>query len=77
MNRGPVAVFADVLEQELKDPKFAEDFAEQTLKLDLALKIQKLRKTKKFTQKQFAQAMGTSQTAIVRIESGDYATALS
>jgi DNA-binding XRE family transcriptional regulator len=72
MNKSPVAIFADVLEEELKDPKFAEDFAGEALKLDIALKIQKLRKAKKYTQKQFAQVMGTSQGAIARIESGDY-----
>ena len=60
------------LTEDLKDPKFRAIFEEERLKLDLAIKIIKLRKEKRLTQAEFARRMGTSQQAISRIESGDY-----
>ena len=64
--------FDDYLAKKLKNREFKKNFEEESLKLDLAIKIIKLRKQLKLTQNQFADRMNTSQEAISRIERGDY-----
>ena len=62
----------DLLKKEFKNRKSKELFEEESLKLRLAMQIMKLRKQRKFTQKRFAELMGTSQAAVSRIEKGNY-----
>ena len=72
MRKPKVRKLRDRLREDLKDPKFRQQFEAERRALGLALKIVKLREKKGLTQTQLARLMGTSQQAISRIESGDY-----
>ena len=72
MRKPKVRKLRDRLREDLKDPKFRQQFEVERRALGLALKITKLREKKGLTQAQLARLMGTSQQAISRIESGDY-----
>jgi len=63
-----------VLSKKLKDKDFKRYYEEEDKKLPLGLKIAKLRQKSNLTQKQLARKIHTSQTAISRIEQGDYAS---
>jgi DNA-binding XRE family transcriptional regulator len=73
MKEGKVRTFRSRLSEDLKDPEFKAHYQEEQLALKLALKIAKLRDKKGLSQQEMAKLMGTSQQAISRIESGDYA----
>jgi ribosome-binding protein aMBF1 (putative translation factor) len=60
------------LERELKNPKFAKGFYEESEKTRLAIKIAEAREKRKMTQKQLAEKVGTSQSVIARIENPSY-----
>jgi len=64
--------FQKLLKKELKNPEFAKAFTEESEKLDIALKIQKLRVRKGITQEELAKRIGTSQSVISRIENANY-----
>jgi transcriptional regulator with XRE-family HTH domain len=60
------------LEQQLKDPVFAERFKKAGEAWDVALKLASLRKASGLSQKQLAKRLGTSQQQISRLESPSY-----
>ena len=72
MRKPKIRKLRDRLREDLKNPKFRQQFEAEQRALALALKIAKLREKKGLTQTQLARLMGTSQQAISRIESGDY-----
>jgi DNA-binding Xre family transcriptional regulator len=72
MEKTKIRTFQDRLREDLKDPEFLKHFKEEQNALVLALKIAKLRKRKRLTQKRLAERMGTSQQAISRLEGGEY-----
>ena len=67
----PTTDFQDHLRQELKDPKFKKAYDEYGRQLDVAYKMLLLRKKAKISQAQLAKRMGTTQSNVARMESGD------
>ena len=61
-----------VLDRKLRDPEFRKHYEEEGRKLDLGLKITKLRKHLGMSQAMLAKKMRTSQATVARLESGDY-----
>ena len=73
MKKSKVRTFRSRLQEDLKDPEFKVQYEEERAALQLAMKIAKLREKRGLSQQQLAKLMGTSQQAISRIESGEYA----
>jgi len=61
-----------VLKEKLQDNKFKQYFEEERDKLQIALKVATIREEKGLTQAQLAKKIHSSQTAISRIENGEY-----
>lgn len=71
-NRYPSPIsFDEDLKKWLKNKKHRVAFEKEKLRLDIALLLIDLRKKKKMSQKSLAEKIGTSQSAIARIESGN------
>lgn len=68
----PRTNFDIYLEQQLKDPDFAERFKKAGEAWDVALKLASLRKASGLSQKELAKRVGTSQQQISRLESPAY-----
>src|SRR5512136_274495 len=64
--------FDRYLEQQLKDPDFAERFKKAGEAWDVALQLTSLRKASGLSQKELAERVGTSQQQISRLESPSY-----
>jgi ribosome-binding protein aMBF1 (putative translation factor) len=63
--------FEKYLEKQLKDPEFREEY-EKLEPLYTVIKLEiKLRNEKRLSQKELAERMGTSQSAIARFERGN------
>ena len=62
--------FQDVLKKELKNPVFKKHYDEYGKQLEIAYQILQLRKKKKISQAQLAKKIGTKQSNVARIESG-------
>src|SRR4030043_1503649 len=60
------------LEEQLKDPDFAERFKKAGEAWDVAIKLASLRKSSGMSQKELAKRVGTSQQQISRLESPSY-----
>lgn len=60
------------LEDQLKDPDFAERFEKAGEAWDVALQLAALREESGLSQKELAQRVGTSQQQISRLESPSY-----
>ena len=60
------------LEEQLKDPNFAERFKKAGRAWDVALRLASLRKASGLSQKELAKQVGTSQQQISRLESPSY-----
>ena len=60
------------LEEQLKDPDFAERFKKAGEAWDVAIKLASLRKASGLSQKELAKRIGTSQQQISRLESPSY-----
>ena len=60
------------LEEQLKDPGFAERFKKAGEAWDVAVKLSSLRKASGLSQKELAKRIGTSQQQISRLESPSY-----
>jgi len=58
------------LQEQLKDPKFKKYYDEFGKQLEIAYAILQLRKQLGLSQKQLAKKVGTTQSNIARIESG-------
>ncbi len=66
------ANFDQYLEEQLKDPEFAQRFAKAGEAWELALEIARLREEAGLSQKELAKRLGTTQQQISRIESPAY-----
>ncbi len=62
----------EVLKKKLKNKNFKKLYEEESIKLRIGYKIAQLRLKRGLTQKQLATKIHTSQTAIARIEKGEY-----
>lgn len=60
------------LEEQMKDPAFAERFGKAGEAWDVALQLASLRKDSGLSQKELAKRVGTSQQQISRLESPSY-----
>ena len=74
MNKKPKKIiypsFERYLDQQLKDPEFKRGYEEEGRKLEVALQVIQLRKKKKMSQAALAKKIGTRQSNIARLESG-------
>lgn len=61
--------FRDYLIEHLKDPSVREAYEEEGLFVELAIQIARLRAKKKFSQRELAKRLHTSQQTISRLES--------
>ncbi len=64
--------FREYLAGELRDPAFAAVFEEEKEKVDLAIKLLKIRRRAGLSQKELADRIGTSQSVIARMENPEY-----
>jgi len=62
--------FNEYLAAELKNPKFRKYYDEYGRQLELAYKILQMRKAKKISQLELAKKIGTTQSNVARLESG-------
>mgnify|MGYP001559541101 FL=1 len=62
--------FQDYLNEQLKDPVFKKYYDEYGKQLEIAYQILQLRKKKGVSQSLLAKKIGTKQTNIARLESG-------
>jgi len=62
--------FQDVLKEKLKNKEFKQYFDEYGKQLEIAYQILELRKKKKMSQKELAEKIGTTQSNIARMETG-------
>ena len=62
--------FQDYIKEQLKNPIFKKHYDEYGKQLEIAYQILKLRKQKKLSQLELAKKVGTKQSNIARIESG-------
>ncbi len=58
------------LQQKLKDPKFKKHYDEAGKQLEVAYRVQQLRKAHGISQSQLAKKLGTTQSNIARLEAG-------
>lgn len=62
--------FQAYLKKQLKDPEFKKHYGEYGKQLEIAYQILQLRKKKHISQAQLAKKIGTKQSNIARMESG-------
>lgn len=62
--------FQEYLAEKLKNPKFKKYYDEYGKQLEIAYQILKLRKQKRMTQAELAKKIGTKQSDVARMESG-------
>jgi transcriptional regulator with XRE-family HTH domain len=68
-----MGAISEVLKADFRDDgEFAEEYAESFLDTSVATQIKVLREDSKMSQKQLGEAIGTTQTAISRIENVNY-----
>lgn len=63
--------FEKHLQEEMKNPEFRKAYHEAGVRLEIAYKINRLRKKQKVSQQELAKRIGTTQSAVARIENGD------
>ena len=63
--------FEDYLAKELRDPEFKRLYDEAGRQLEIAYRINHLRRRQKISQADLAKKVGTTQSNIARIESGN------
>ncbi|OGN09573.1 MAG: hypothetical protein A3J46_02325 [Candidatus Yanofskybacteria bacterium RIFCSPHIGHO2_02_FULL_41_11] len=71
MNRHNTIDFKNHLKQELKNKQFKKYFNEYGRQLEIAYLIAQKRKQAKISQKELAQKIGTTQSNVARMESGN------
>ena len=69
-----MAAIGETLRNDLRDPEFAEVYAETFLDTYIATQIKVLREQREMTQAQLAALLGTTQTVVSRIESVNYSS---
>lgn len=69
-----MADIAKTLAVELRDREFSEGYSESFLDTYVSTQIKVLREQRRMTQKQLAEALGTSQTVVSRIEGAGYSS---
>ena len=62
--------FQEYLKEQLKNPEFKKYYDEYGKQLEIAYQILQLRKKKKMSQKELAKKIGTKQSNIARMETG-------
>lgn len=62
--------FQEYLEKQLKNPEFKKYYDEYGKQLEIAYQILQLRKRKKMSQAELAKKIGTKQSNIARMETG-------
>jgi len=62
--------FQEYLKDQLKNPEIKKHYDEYEKQLEIAYKILQLRKKKKLSQAELAKRIGTKQSNIARMESG-------
>jgi transcriptional regulator with XRE-family HTH domain len=65
---------SDALRVELRDPEFSEGYAESFLNSYVATQIKVIREQRQMKQSDLAREVGTTQTAISRIENVNYSS---
>jgi transcriptional regulator with XRE-family HTH domain len=65
---------SDALRSELRDPEYSEGYAESFLNSYIATQIKVIREQRKMKQSDLAREVGTTQTAISRIENVNYSS---
>ena len=60
--------FSDILKEDLKNPEFRKAFEEEEIYASIAIQIAKIREKQKFTQKELARRLHTTQQTISRLE---------
>ena len=71
MNRKKRNRFEDHLAAQLKDPEFRALYDREREALRIGMEVVQRRRALRLTQAQLARAVGTSEAAISRLESGD------
>jgi DNA-binding XRE family transcriptional regulator len=61
-----------LLKKQLKNKDFAREYKKQEKEFKIAIEVIELRKRARMTQAELAQKAKTSQSAIARLESGEY-----
>ncbi|MBI3626719.1 helix-turn-helix transcriptional regulator [Candidatus Uhrbacteria bacterium] len=69
--------FQEYLAEELKDPQFKKYYDYYGVQLEIAYQLLHLRKQKGLSQKQLAKMIGTKQSNVARMESGNQNFSLS
>ena len=69
-----MSVISDSLRSELRDAEYSEGYAESFLNSYVATQIKVIREQRQMTQSDLAREMGTTQTAISRIENVNYSS---
>lgn len=62
--------FDEYLARRLEDPAFRALYEEERERAHLAVQIREIRRRRGWTQAEFARRLGTSQSAVARLESG-------
>ena len=62
------------LRKELRDPEYSEGYAESFLNAYVATQIKVIREQRKMTQAELAEAIGTTQAGVSRIENVNYSS---
>ena len=67
-----MSVIGDELRRELRDPEYSEGYTESFLNAYIATQTKVIREQRELTQAELARLMGTTQTAVSRIENVNY-----
>lgn len=59
------------LDRRLKDKRFAEEYGESIARAEIAVTVSQVRRSHNLTQEDLAKRLGTSQSYIAKLESGD------
>jgi transcriptional regulator with XRE-family HTH domain len=69
-----MGAISNYLKEELRDPEYSEGYAESFLNSYIATQIKVIREQRKWKQSDLAREVGTTQTAISRIENVNYSS---
>lgn len=67
----PDTSFDLYLKEQLRDAEFKQLYDEESIKLEIAYRINQLRRKRSLTQKALAKKMNTTQSVIARMEQGE------